>query len=141
MAKRDVSGVISAEARSAYRHPRRMTLASRQIEHIPHNHIFVGVVRAHPIGRMNFFIIKTVEIDRVRTVNGDSSRIDVISDRTDQTEILVLIITAERRRKQNQGKTAPVAEGEHFKLAAKPWRVPLQMTFVHRRATIRRTDD
>ena len=80
MSERDVSGVIRAKARAADCNAVRMAFAPREIKHVPHNHIFIGVMRFHPIGRMNSFIIKTVEIDRVRTVNGDSARIDVRSD-------------------------------------------------------------
>ena len=80
---------------------------------------------------MNFLVIKAVEIDCVRAINGHFAGIDEIRDRTDQTEILVLIIMAERRRKQNQRQPAAISEGEHFEITAEPRRVPFDITFVH----------
>src|SRR6266480_3550355 len=136
MAKGDVGGVISAEARSAHRNARRMTLAPRQIEHVTHDHVFVSIMRFHPIGRMNSFVVKTVEIDRVRAINRNFAGIDIVCDRTDQTEILVLVIPAERRREENQGQTTAIAEGEHFEFAVKPRGMPFEVTFVHFRFVI-----
>jgi hypothetical protein len=52
-------------------------------------------MRFHPIGRMNSLVVKTVEINRVRTINGNFARIDIVRDRTDQAEIFVLLIAAE----------------------------------------------
>ena len=52
---------------------------------------------------MNRFVVKAVEIDRVRAINGDSSAIDETGDRVDQAEILVLVIAAKGGRKKNQG--------------------------------------
>src|ERR1700719_1584835 len=102
MTKRDVCGVISAQARAANRHARRMAFAPRQIEDVIHNHIFIGVVSPHSIRRMNPFVVKTFEINRVRTVNSQPTGIDVTSNGADQSEILVLVISSERSWKKNQ---------------------------------------
>src|SRR6059058_69600 len=109
MTKRDVARVVGAETRTAHGHPMSMTFAPRVFEYVAHDHVFVSVVSFHPVGRMNSLVVETVEIDRVRAINRDLAGIDVGSDRTDETEIFVLIITAERRRKQNQGQTAAVS--------------------------------
>jgi len=37
--------------------------APREIEHIVHNHIFISNVRADAIGRINSFVVKTVEVE------------------------------------------------------------------------------
>src|SRR6266567_586865 len=99
MAKGDVGGVIRAETRAANGHAMAATFTPREIEHITDDHIFVSVVRFHPIGRVNPFVVKTFQIDRVRAINRDLASIDVGSDGTDETEIFALIITAERGRK------------------------------------------
>src|SRR5437762_8400861 len=99
MAKSDVAGVVGPETSTAHGHSMSMTLAPRQIEHVTHDHVFVSIMRFHPIGRMNSFVVKTVEIDRVRAINRNFAGIDIVCDRTDETEILVLVIPAERRRK------------------------------------------
>src|SRR5438874_7280254 len=95
MPKRNVGSMISAETGTAHGNSMSMALASGQIEDVVNDYIFVSIMRFHPIGRMNFLIVETVEIDRVRTINGDLAGIDVGSDRTDETEIFVLIIAAE----------------------------------------------
>src|SRR6202165_1285515 len=133
MAKRDVSGVIRAETRTAHRHAMAIAFAPCQIEHVAHDHIFIGVVRAHPVGRMDRFIVETVEIDRVRAINRDFACIDIAANGTDESEVFVLIITAERSGKQNQREAAALAESEHFELAAQIGRVPFNVTFVHRK--------
>src|SRR4029077_5211414 len=96
MTKRDVGGVISAETRTARGHTMTMTFAPCVFEHLADNHVFVSVMRFHPIGWMNSLVVKTVEIDRVRAVNRDFSVVDVPGDGIDQTKILVLVITTER---------------------------------------------
>src|ERR1700736_6083698 len=99
MAKSDVSGVVRAETRTAHSHTMTMALAPCVFEHVADNHVFISIVRFHPIGRMNSLVIKAVEIDRVRAVNGNFACIDIVRDRTDETEISVLVVTAERRWK------------------------------------------
>src|SRR3981081_1664054 len=131
MAKRDIPGVIRAEAGAAPRDRGRIACAPGQSENVACDYVFVGVVRAHPVGRMNSFVVKTFEIDRIRTIDGEFSSIDITGDRIDQTEILVLIITAERSGKQDQRETTAVSKGKHFKLAAKMRRIPFKMAFVH----------
>src|SRR5947209_10528263 len=133
MPERDISGVISAEARSANRDSTSMALASRQIEYVVYDHIFVSVMGFHPIGRMNFFVVKTFEIDRVRAIDGDFAVVDVPGNRIDQTEILGLVIASKRCRKQNQRQPAAVSKGEHFELATEPGRVPFDVALVHRK--------
>src|SRR5206468_12286424 len=53
MTKSDVCSVVSPKAGAAYRDPRRGAFAPREIEHIADDHIFVGVVRMHPVRGMN----------------------------------------------------------------------------------------
>ena len=131
MAKGDVPGVIGAQAGAAHGHTVAMTFSSREIEHVAHNNVFVGIVRSHAIGRMNRLVIEAVEIDGVRTVNREFAGIDIAGDRADQAEIFVLIITAEGGWKQNQRETAAIAESEHFKLATQVGCVPFDVAFVH----------
>src|SRR5215472_9470808 len=95
MAKRDVRRVICAKARASNRHPMAMTFAPREIEHVVHDHALIGVMRFHPVGRMNSLVVKTVEIDRVRAINGDFSSVNIISDRADQAKVLILKVPAE----------------------------------------------
>src|SRR3984893_17568499 len=75
--KRDVSRVIRAKTRPPHGHTMAIAFAPRQLEHISHNPVFVGVVRSHPIGGMNRFVIKAFEIDRVRAIKGDFATLDV----------------------------------------------------------------
>src|SRR5437868_13611164 len=130
MTKRDIRGVISAETRAAHRHAMTMTFLPREIEDIIHDDALVGVVRLHPIGRMNRLVVETVEVDRIRAVNRDSSGVDKVSNGPNQSEILVLEIPSERRRIQNQRQAAAVAESEHFKIPAEPRCVRADVTFV-----------
>jgi predicted alpha/beta superfamily hydrolase len=81
---------------------------------------------------MNRFVIETFEIDRVRAIDRDFACIDIAAHRTDESEVFVLIITAERGGKQNQREAAVVAESEHFKLAAQVRRPPFDIAFVHK---------
>src|SRR5207244_6338838 len=87
--------------------------------------------RAHPVGRMNRFVVEAVQINRVRTINSDFPVIDEPSDRIDETEVLILIIAAKRSRKQNQRKPAAVSKRKHLELPTEPGRVPFQVAFVH----------
>src|ERR1700716_2252396 len=99
MTKSDVSGVVRAQTCTAHGHMMTVALAPCVFEYVANDYVFVGVVRFHPIGRMNSFVIKTVEIDRVRAINGHFAGIDIVRDRTDETEIFILVIMAERRWK------------------------------------------
>src|SRR5438445_11214381 len=136
MPERDISGVITAAGRYANGDSTSMGLASRQIEYVVYDHIFVSVMGFHPIGRVNFFVVKTFEIDRVRAIDGDFAVVDVPGNRIDQTEILGLVIASKRCRKQNQRQPAAVSEGEHFELATEPGRVPFDVALVHLRFVI-----
>src|SRR6266567_1569683 len=118
MAKSNIGGVIGAEARPANCDAMTIAFAARKIEYVAHDHVFVGVVRPHPISRMNRFIVETFQIDGVRAIDGDFACIYIAAHRTDQAEILILIITAERSGEENQRQTAAVSEREHLKLAA-----------------------
>src|SRR4029077_14148812 len=82
---------------------------------------------------MDRFIVGTFEIDRVRAINRDFACIDIATNGADESEVFVLIITAERRGKQNQREAATAAESEHLELAAQIGRVPFNVTFVHRK--------
>src|SRR4029077_3649050 len=65
-------------------------------------------------------------------INRDFACIDIAANGTDESEVFVLMITAERSRKQNQRKAATAAESEHLELAAQIGRVPFDVTFIHR---------
>ncbi len=93
MTKRNVCGVVSAEARAADCHPMSRTFPAREVEHVAHDHVFVRVMGPHSIGRVNRLVVETLLIDRVRAVNCHSPIVDVPRDGADQPEILVLIIT------------------------------------------------
>src|SRR6266849_8023709 len=93
MTKSNIRSVISTKTGSADCHTMTVAFAARQIEHVAHDYIFIGVMCAHPIGWMNRFIVKTFQIDGVRAINCHSACIDMAAHRTDQAEILVLVIT------------------------------------------------
>jgi hypothetical protein len=94
--KRNIRGVVRAEAGPTNCDAMGIAFASREIEHVANDHIFVRVVRPHSVGRVNRFIVKTFEIDRVRAVNSDFAVVDVPCEGTDQPEILVFVITGVR---------------------------------------------
>src|SRR6266699_259509 len=52
---------------------------------------------------------------------------------SDQPKILIFVITGTRRGEKNKRQPALIAENKHFKLAAQIWRVPFDVTFVHRK--------
>ena len=76
MTKGDVAGVIGAQAGPTHRDPMAIAFEAGKIENITHDYIFIGVVRPHPISRMNRFIVETFQINRVRAINGDFAVID-----------------------------------------------------------------
>jgi len=82
--KRNVSGVICAQASTANRDAMTMALAACQIEYVARDHIFVRVVGPHSIGRVNRFIIKAFQINRVRAVDRDFTCIDIAAHRVGQ---------------------------------------------------------
>src|SRR5438874_9862806 len=88
-------------------------------------------MRPHSIRWMNRFVVETFEIDRVRAIDRDFSCIDIAANGTDESEVFVLIITAERRGKQNQREAAAVTESEHFKLADQIRRPPFDIVFIY----------
>src|SRR5947208_16281317 len=53
MTERDVPGVISAEAGPANSDAMAIAFAPCQIEHVVDDHVFVGVMGAHPVGGMD----------------------------------------------------------------------------------------
>jgi len=134
--KRNVSGVICAQASTANRDAMTMALAACEIEHVAHDHIFVRVLGPHSIGRVNRFIVKAFQINCVRAADRDFTRIDMAAHRTGQPKILVLIITAKGSREQDQRQAAAVSESEQFKFTVQPGRVPFDVTFVHVLAVI-----
>ena len=95
MTKSDIGGVIGPEAGAADCDAMTIAFAPGEIEHIAHDHVFVGVMRPHPIGGMNRFVIETFEIDRVRAIDGDSAGIDVTGNGIDKAEVFVLVLAAE----------------------------------------------
>src|SRR5882672_11039437 len=94
MTKSNIRSVISTKTGSADCHTMAVTFAVREIEHVAHDYIFIRVMRAHPIGWMNRFIVKTFQVDGVRAVDRHSARVDIAAQRPDQAKILVLIIAA-----------------------------------------------
>ena len=94
MSKSNVGGMIGAEARAANCDAMGRALTPGKIENVMYDHVFVSIVGPHPIGRMNGFVVKALKIDRVRAIDRDFARIDIGAYRTDEAEILVLIITA-----------------------------------------------
>src|SRR5690242_2324338 len=106
--------------------------APREVEHIVHNHIFISNVGADAIGGMNTFVVKTVEVERVRAINRDAVVIDEPRNRIDQAEVLVLVVTAKGGWKNNQGQPAPATEDERFEFAAQIRRPPFNVTLLHR---------
>ena len=76
-------GVIGAKAGAADCHALTIAFAAREIEHVADDHIFIGVVCAHPVGWMNRFVVKTFQIDRVRAINRHPAGIDIAA--TDPT--------------------------------------------------------
>ena len=98
MAQGNVGRVISAQTGAAHRHPVAGTFAARQVKHIVDDHLVVSVMRPHSVGRMNALVIKTLQVNRIRTVNRAAPGLDVPRDRIDQMKVSVLIISAERRR-------------------------------------------
>src|SRR5580700_9477290 len=131
MAKSDIGSVISAQACAANCHARNGTFAPREIENITDDDALKRVMRAHTIGRMDLFVVKTLEIDRVGAIDRDFSGIDITGARVGQTKILVLRVTSERSRKKNERNSATVTEDEHLEIAAQVRRVPFDVTFVH----------
>jgi hypothetical protein len=134
--KRNIGGVICPQAGTTDSDAMTIALATCEIEHVAHDHIFVRVVGPHSIGRVNRFIVKAFQIDCVRAVHREFTRIDIAAHRTGQPKILVLIITAKGSRKEDQRQAAAVSESEHFKFAAQPRCVPFDITFVHVLAVI-----
>jgi hypothetical protein len=88
-------GVIRAKTRATHRHAMTIAFAPRQIEYVVDDDIFVGVVRAHTVSGMNSLIVEAFQINRVWAVHRYLSGIDIAGHGTDQTEIFVLVITAE----------------------------------------------
>lgn len=131
MTKGDIGRVISTQARATNSHARTRTLASRVIKNVINDYAFEGVVRPHAIGRMNRLIVKAVEIDRVGTIDCDSTAIDEGRARCGQPKIVVLPIVAEGSWEENQRKAPSIAEDEHIEIAAQVRRPPLNMSFIH----------
>src|SRR5437016_11045305 len=118
MTESDIGRMIRAEARAGDCDPMTIAFAARKIEDITDDHVFVRVVGAHPISRVNRFVVEAFQIDRVRAIDGDFACIDISAHRTDQPEVYVLIITAERSGEENQRQPAAISEREHLELAA-----------------------
>src|SRR6188474_1148724 len=87
MTKSNVRRVIGTKTGSADRHTMRVTFTPREIEHIAHDYVLVRVMCPHPIGWMNRFIVKTLQVDGVRAINGQPASIDIAADRPGQAEI------------------------------------------------------
>src|SRR5207249_6565879 len=66
--KSNIRSVISAEARAADRNAMTIAFAPCEIEHVSHDHVFVSIVRAHPVRGMNRFVVETLKVDRKSVV-------------------------------------------------------------------------
>src|SRR5215470_180910 len=75
--KRNIGSVICAQAGTPDCDAMTIAFATCEIEDVANDHIFVRVVSAHPIGRMNRLVVKTLQIDRVGALDGDSPSVDV----------------------------------------------------------------
>ena len=69
MTKSNIGSVIGTKTGSADCHTMAVTFAAREIEHVAHDDVFVRVMGPHPVGWMNRFIVKTVQIYRVRAID------------------------------------------------------------------------
>ncbi len=132
MPESDVGGVISAETCAADPDPMGAAFAPREIEHVTRDHVFVGDVSANAIGRVNRFVVKTVEINRIRAIDGHSVVIREPGDGIDQTKIFVLAVIAKGGWKNNQRETAAITENQHLEFAAQIRGPPLDVTFLHK---------
>src|SRR6266496_2651970 len=92
MTKSNIRRVIGTKTGSADCHTMTVTFAAREIEDVPHDYVFIRVMCVHPVGWMKRFIVKALQIDRVRAINRHPASIDVAAQGADQTKILVLII-------------------------------------------------
>ena len=117
MTKSDICSVISAEAGATDRDAMTIAFAPCEIKDIADDHVFVRVVGAHPISRVNRFVVEAFQVDRVRAIDSDFACIDISAHRTDQPEVFVLIITAEGSGEENQRQPAAISEREHLELA------------------------
>src|SRR5205823_13331214 len=111
--KSNIRSVISAEARAADRNAMTIAFAPCEIEHVPHDHVFVSVVRAYPVRGMNRFVVETLKVAGIRAINRDSAGVVVTSNGTDESEVFVLLITAERSPQEDQRQAAAVAAPNH----------------------------
>src|SRR5437588_4076763 len=128
----DVGGVIRAQTCAADPDPVGTAFAPREIKYFMHDNIFVGDVSANAIGRVNRFVVKTVEINRIRAIDGHSVVIHEPGDGIDQSKIFVLMVVAKGGWKNNQRETTAITEEQHLKLAAQVRRPPLDVTFLHK---------
>ena len=80
MLEGNVGRVIGAETRAAHAYSMDAGSAPRKIENIMHNDIFIRDVSADAISRMNRFVVKAVEIDRVRAIDSNFAVIDKPGD-------------------------------------------------------------
>src|SRR5882724_2297087 len=129
--KGNIGRVVSAEAPAADCHLMSRAFAAREVEHVANDHLFECVMGAHSIGRVNRFVVKTLQIDRVWAVDRDFAIVDEPRQGADESQILIFVITGARRREKNQWQPAAVSENEHFKFTAQPRCVPFDVTFVH----------
>src|SRR6201984_3803780 len=92
MTKSNIRSMIGTKTGSADCHTMTVTFATREIEHVAHDYIFIRVMCAHPIGWMNRFIVKAFQIDGVRAVDRQSACIDMAAHGPHQAEIFVLVM-------------------------------------------------
>jgi len=87
-------------------------------------------MRAHPIRRMNCFVIEAIQINRIGAVDRDATAIDEPRDRIDHSKILILVIAAEGGWKNNERKSA-LAERQHLEITAQMGCPPADVTLLH----------
>jgi hypothetical protein len=108
-----------------------LSFAPGKIEDVAHDHVFAGVARTHPIRGMNRLGVKTLEVNRVRALNSDLGRIDVAAHRTDQTEILVLMITGRTKSERESAAARRHFQTRAFQTRGLNTACSFGVTFVH----------
>ena len=131
VAERDVRRVVGAEARAPHRHPVAVALPPGEVENVVDDHVFVAHLRAHAIGGMDALVVPTVQINGVRAIHGDPAGLHEPADGLHQPEFLVLVEAPVAGGKQDQRHAPPVAEDQHFKIAAQVAGPPADVAFLH----------
>src|SRR5215831_10082464 len=130
MAQAEVHRVVGAEGR-----PQRADFRpARPVLHERHDllrHVAVVlIVTGDALPRMAILGVKALRIDGIDAGYLEASGIQMIPDRADQAEVLVLVEASLRRREPDH-RPAGVAEPQELHLAAEDRRVPGVVFTVH----------